>query len=164
MSQHIKGITAGFLGAFLATIILVAGFYTGRYFLTPIPYRDVFIVEQWPEGDGWLHVTATFIKTDCEFNKLAAIGHNFGETFALSWRDREVPAGDRLRGVQALRINIADYSTVDSIELRTRHICDGRPVDRTFAWLDPREVIMPDDPPKAGQGGPIPPTNPVFAK
>ena len=151
MKRHVSDVVKGFFGGLFVCAMLAAAFVTYRAATVPIPYRDVFITEQWRVGD-WLHVTAKFIKTECTFMKLNAIGHELGETFPLVWNDREAPEGDRLRGLQTLRINIEDYLQPDTIEIRTRHDCAGVEVDRTFAWLDPNETITPDKPVSAHRG------------
>lgn len=160
MRKNLSHIAIGAGGGVLFCTFIAVAYIVWRAALLPVPYKDVFIREQWREG-AWLHLTATFIKTECEFRKLSAIGHDFGETVSLPWIDRETPGGDRLLGVQTLRINIGRVSQVDRIELRTRHDCGGDIVDRTFAWLDPDETIRPDKP-RAAMGGHINPVQQIL--
>lgn len=123
----------------------------------PVPYRDVHIIEQWRDGD-WLHVTATFIKTDCVFQKLEARGVTLSGTVPLEWRDREAPQGDRLVGLQTLRIDISTVYDLDAVQIWTRHDCAGVPVDRLFATIDPNETIIPPET-RAGHGGHLEPAH-----
>lgn len=157
MISNLRGMGAGFLGGLVLGVFPLVGWMLWVAASTPVPYRDVHIIEQWRDGE-WLHVTATFIKTECEFRKLVVLGHELGESRVLPWEDREEPAGDRLRGLQTLRINIGDAFDMDRVEIRTRHDCGGSAVDKTFAWLDPREEIRPPDT-RAGHGGHLGPVD-----
>lgn len=155
MKQHVSDVMKGFFGGLCLCALVGAALLAYRASTIPIPYRDVFIVEQYRDGE-WLNITATFIKTECVFVKLSAIGHEFGETFPLPWSDREAEEGDRLRGWQTLRVKIGLRPMLDVAELRTRHNCDGEAVDRTFAWIDPDETITHDSP-RAGHRGHLAP-------
>lgn len=158
MKRHVSELAKGFFAGLCLCGLLAGAFFAYRAATIPIPYRDVFITEQKRNGE-WLYVTATFIKTGCEFVKLNAIGHELGETFLLPWADREAGDGDRIRGLHTLRINIETLADLDAIELRTRHDCPGvGDVDRTFAWLDPDETITPDNP-QAGHRGHLAPVH-----
>ena len=130
----------GFIIGMTVAGVMMACFALYKAWAYPIPYRDVRVVEQWVD-DGWLHITATFIKSDCEFVSLVPVGHGLGVTHVLNWRDREVPQGDRLRGKTTLRIDMAPLDGLDYIDVRTRHDCDGETVDKVFARLDPSETI-----------------------
>lgn len=149
----------GVLG-FTVGVVITAPFVMWDKLMEPIPYRDVHIVEQWREGD-YLHITATFIKTDCTFKHLVAEGFWLGLPRRLPVTDRDVPRGDRLKGVHALRINIGDVERTDEIELRTRHECYARDwlgrkvvgefgfvtksADRIFARIDPKREVRPPE-------------------
>lgn len=130
----------GFLCGMTIAGVLMACLALYRAYSQPIPYRDVEIVEQWIE-DGWLNITATFIKTDCKFVKLVPVGFGLGVTYVLDWRDRVGLQGDRLRGMTTLRIAMSPLDRIDYIDLRTRHDCGGRTVDKVFARLDPAQTI-----------------------
>lgn len=151
MKHGLKDMALGAGVASFVSSVLFALYFVYLALVTPVPYRDVFIREQWMEGE-WLHVTATFIKTDCTFQRLSAVGYGLGVTYNLPWADREPAEGDRLLGLQTLRINVGGSAGLDAVELRTRHDCDGETVDSTFAWLDPSEVITRDNPRAANRG------------
>lgn len=130
----------GFAVGMTVAGVMMACFALFKAWAYPIPYRDVRVVEQWV-SDGWLHITATFIKSDCTFVSLVPVGHGLGVTQVLNWRDRDVPQGDRLHGLTTLRIDMTPLDGLDHIDVRTRHDCAGQQVDRVFARLDPAQVI-----------------------
>jgi hypothetical protein len=146
-------------------MLIMAPFVFWERLTQPIPYKDVHIIEQWRDGD-WLHVTATFIKTDCKFRMLVVNGQSLGIPSApLPFIDRDVDQGDRIKGKETLRINVGGAFEFDRIFIRTRHFCAGHGdeiddktqetglhVDRVFAEIDPNETIIPPDT-KPGTGG-----------
>lgn len=104
-----------------------------------VPYRNVDIIDAHMEGDQFV-LTANFTKTDCAFARLSVVGIGFEQTHQLEWRDQDDLGQnhDRELGSHTLRI-VADTEglELDFIEVRTRHICDGETVDRTFTRFKP---------------------------
>lgn len=104
-----------------------------------VPYRDVRIAEAIWSNDG-LRLSATFEKLECEFTRLDIIGNYGNFTSILKWEDREgLPVDyDRGKGRQTINVNVLYDDIPDSIEIRTRHICDRgkvteEKVDKLFA-------------------------------
>jgi hypothetical protein len=109
------------------------GFYTD-WFLEP-PYKDVKLLDI-TETKTKYRVRATFIKTACTFERLEVIGYTLGHPEPLVWYDTGgvKPKGDRTKGDHLLDIKVKKPdTTIDSLEIRTRHICQGdRIVDKVF--------------------------------
>jgi len=106
------------------------------------PYSDVDVVLVSPEGDGVV-ITANFRKNECVFSRLEVFGYVFDELQILTWENVVVgseedygPNYDRTNGGQTLRIRVktngVDY---DKLEIRTRHDCNGKTVDKVFATI-----------------------------
>ena len=134
---------ASFVG-FGVGVLLMLAFILFDRLNNPIPYRDVHIIEQWRDGD-WLHLTATFIKTDCQFRQLVINGVSLGvPSGPLPFHDRYKEQGDRIKGKESLRINIGGAFEFDKVIIRTRHYCEGSGnVDKVFAEIDPDIEIKP---------------------
>ena len=104
----------------------------------PQPYKDVVVTEVERTDDGYI-VHANFIKTECTFRRIEVFGINTGVPIYLKWSALDgSPATDydRSIGKQHLIILVittdADY---DTLEIRTRHDCDGQLVDKVFATI-----------------------------
>ncbi len=107
--------------------------------MDPVPYRDVEILRAEARFHR-LEVVANFEKTNCEFQRLVAVGGLAGQTSFLRWTDMDgiEPNHDRDNGAQTLRIAIDPQGvSYDWIEIRTRHDCDGEKVDKVFARFEP---------------------------
>jgi hypothetical protein len=122
-------------GILLATLILLPW----SSLLGSEPYTDVEITEVERTDDGYI-VHANFIKTDCTFKRLEVFGSNTGVLVYLDWSALDgSPATDydRSIGKQHMIILVitadVDY---DTLEIRTRHDCDGVVVDKVFATID----------------------------
>ena len=109
----------------------------------PHPYKDVVVTEVERTDDGYI-VHANFIKTDCTFKRLEVFGSNTGVLVYLDWSALDgSPATDydRSIGKQYMIILVitadADY---DTLEIRTRHDCDGSVVDKVFTRIDTSTV------------------------
>lgn len=104
----------------------------------PTPYRDVEL-RSYEATPRTLRFVATFEKTACEFQKLTVVGSDAGETELLNWQDLDGsgPDVDRIRGRQTLRLEVAlKRRGYDWVEVRTRHDCEGRKVDKVFIRFD----------------------------
>jgi hypothetical protein len=124
------------LGAFLLGLpyLVVTDYFKGEpYEVTKVTYNVNNV------SGGTIELRASFIKKDCEFLKLAVFGEYLGEWFIIPWKDIDHIGEntDRLVGGQTLRISIGplDY-TFSSIEVRTRHDCNGEKVDKVFTRLE----------------------------
>lgn len=104
----------------------------------PNPYKDVVVTQVKRTEDGYI-VHANFIKTECTFKRLEVFGSNTGVPVYLKWSAMDGSPSteyDRSVGKQHLIILVitseADY---DTLEIRTRHDCDGELVDKVFAKI-----------------------------
>lgn len=104
----------------------------------PVPYKDVVVTEVERTDDGYV-VHASFIKTECTFKRLEVFGSNTGVPVYLRWSSLDgspTTVYDRSIGKQHLIVLVitagADY---DTLEIRTRHDCDGQLVDKIFATI-----------------------------
>lgn len=100
----------------------------------PVPYSEVDVIDaEIREDRFWL--VANFRKNACTFRRLSVIGSGFDNNEVLEWQDMDglQPDHDRAAGLQTLRI-VANLKgqLFDTIEVRTRHDCDGRQVDKVF--------------------------------
>lgn len=123
------------LGAVIAIVISLPSFILSGVF-SPQPYHSVEIVTEGFIEDGLKYlVVANFVKNDdCVFKSLVAYGSSIGRYEVLEWEDPGVDQGDRIAGAQTLTVLIdTQGNTYDYLELRTRHTCSGKRVDRTFA-------------------------------
>jgi hypothetical protein len=119
-----------------------------RGFFSPIPYAYVELLEHSIAPDGDYLTTFNFEKNGCVFQEI----QGFGE-----YLDRWVPVpitfhtdesfstvenqGDRLKGSQTIHIRFeTNDGLYTTLELRTRHLCDGEPVDRVFATLRTKDL------------------------
>ena len=104
----------------------------------PVPYKDVVVTEVERTDLGYV-VHANFIKTECTFKRLEVFGSNTGVPVYLRWSSLDgspTTVYDRSIGKQHLIVLVitagADY---DTLEIRTRHDCEGKLVDKTFATI-----------------------------
>ena len=151
MKRGLKDMGFGASVAFILSGVLFAAYSLFLALSVPVPYKDVFIREQRMVDDS-LWVTATFIKTDCVRDRVNIIGYDLGETLPLPWETRDPPQDDALLGFQTRRFVIGNVVGLDQVQIRVRHKCGDQVVDSTFAALDPREVITPDNPQPARGG------------
>ena len=128
---------------------LVAGLTLGGLLFFPWgdlleadPYSNVDVVSVSPEEDSVV-ITANFRKNECTFKKLEVFGYVFGELQIITWGNVVVgaeedygPNYDRTKGDQTLRIRVKTNSVdYDKLEIRTRHDCNGKTVDKVFATI-----------------------------
>ena len=128
----------------------VMGLTLGAVFLLPwahlfgsTPYTNVEVTQVEVIGTEVL-VTSNFTKTECTFKRLEVFGTDFGETYNLGWSNQPVSdeadkgtTYDRSAGPQTLRISVETGGrTFDTIEIRTRHDCNGTTTDKVFATLN----------------------------
>jgi hypothetical protein len=113
------------------TILSITGtaYYTGSF--QPVPYGHVEIREVRETGKNVLFV-ANFIKVKCTFDRLQVQGETLGVWQVIPWVSDD--RGDRLAGKETLSISFkASPSEFDRIQIKTRHDCNGRKVDKIFA-------------------------------
>lgn len=136
MARKLTNIVEARLTLALSILVLIGAYLVQTF--EPSPYRDVELTRYAIEGRE-LQIVANFTKTDCQFERLRVVAAAAGETEFLKWRDLDgLPNDhDRSAGRQTLRIAIKlERDGYDWIEVRTRHNCDGRQVDRVFLHLD----------------------------
>lgn len=128
---------------------LVVGLVLGGLFFFPWgslleadPYSNVDVVSVSPV-EGAVVITANFRKNECTFNRLEVFGSVFGELQVLTWENVVVgaeddygPNYDRSKGDQTLRIKVHTKGvSYDKIEIRTRHTCSGKTLDKVFSTI-----------------------------
>jgi hypothetical protein len=121
----------------IGLLLLNLAFILRPEFLEPSPYSDVDLVAVTSDGQT-LRIDANFYKTGCTFVRLTVVGFVAGATDILQWRDGHglPPDFDRDPGSQSLSLAVAlKGQRYDWVEIRTRHDCDGRSVDRVFARI-----------------------------
>jgi hypothetical protein len=99
-----------------------------------VPYKNVTL-DGLREYDGNTYVTASFVKTSCQFKDLRVLAYTFGRWKPLPWTDSHTPLGDRIAGRHTLEIYYPS-GPYDFVEIRTRHDCDGISVDKLFLEID----------------------------
>jgi hypothetical protein len=122
-----------------AAFTIVAFVSALPYALTPRPYWDVRIVETEQRGH-WRYLTVNFVKGECERVDVVMLGHRLGlsDDLTSTWQpfDGVEEGHDRLAGTQTLSGRLYTGSvSYESFEIRTRHICGGQRVDRTFVTI-----------------------------
>ena len=106
----------------------------------PVPYSGVEIlsVTEVPEV-GYL-VEAHFTKNECKFKRLEVFGNNTGVLKYLKWEPRDGSPNktyDRSKGEQYMLIEVTTVpNSYDTIQIRTRHDCDGTIIDKVFATVN----------------------------
>lgn len=136
MARKLTTIIEARLTLGLSILVLIGAYLIQT--LEPVPYRDVELTRYSVEGRQ-MQLVANFKKTDCTFQRLRIVAAAAGETEFLKWRDLDgLPDNhDRSAGQQTLRIAVhLERDGYDWVEVRTRHDCDGRQVDRVFLHLD----------------------------
>lgn len=126
-------------GLLLGTFFTIATQVAFWVLSSPSPYKDVVVDSVERTDDGYI-VSANFIKTECEFKRLEVFGVNTGVPIYLKWRALDgSPATDydRSIGKQYLVIlAITADEDYDTLEIRTRHNCNGELVDKVFATIN----------------------------
>ena len=106
----------------------------------PNPYTNVVLQSVDRVDDGYL-ITATFTKTECEFKRLEVFGTTTQTLELLDWQSAEVDPTvgkqyDRSAGFQVLvLIAEAEHDRYTGLEIRTRHECSGKTVDKLFTTI-----------------------------
>ena len=123
------------LGAFF-TIATQVAFWA---LSAPSPYKGVVVESVERTEDGYI-VSANFIKTQCEFRRLEVFGVNTGVPIYLKWKALDgSPATDYDRSIGKQHMVILAITAdrdYDTIEIRTRHDCNGELVDKVFATIN----------------------------
>lgn len=126
--------------AWISLFAAVSAFSLAPYVLTPRPYWHVEVIEAWRDGP-WVYITVNFVKGNCIREDVVFLGRRLGLTDNLTrgWSalDGVEDNHDRLEGEQTLRGRLfVDSVSYERIEIRTRHDCDGRRVDKVFMGVD----------------------------
>ena len=110
------------------------------YVLTPRPYWGVELVESRQDG-VWRYITVNFVKGDCRRVDVVFSGHRLGiiDDLTRYWNalDGVEADHDRIEGTQTLRGRLFTGETqYEAYEIRTRHDCDGKRVDKLFVRIE----------------------------
>ena len=114
----------------------------------PQPYHSVRVVSL-ERQDHWVHFHVTFQKAGCVYKKLVVIGTGFEATENLTSLKINEDAtgkgvqerGDRIKGQAVWRFKVyAPKGIFEKIEIRTRHDCDGKTVDKVFLVTSIRKL------------------------
>lgn len=129
----------GKIGAAIALLLVfnAAAWYAPNLF-EPEPYSQVEIKSIQKEF-GRIDFIADFVKDGCEFVRLDVVGFAAGSTTPLKWTDGFglPPDHDREAGTQTLNISwYPEGVAYQWYEVRTRHNCEGKIVDKIFAHID----------------------------
>jgi len=130
MRDHLTPTKLGlFLSVFLGMFVL----YANDYF-NPVPYGQVEILEV-TQKDDRIFLKANFVKVKCTFNALQVQTEHFGQWNEAPWSNEDQHTeDDRMAGEETLSISFdGNQQTVDRVQVKTRHLCDGKKVDKTFA-------------------------------
>ncbi len=123
---------------FLLGLVLAYPAWIASGVFNPIPYREVEVVEQQKTGNK-LHLVVNFIKEpDCRLQDFQVLGERLGTFKPLKWQSSDGPqeSYDKNAGINTMDVVITIPETpVTSIEIRTRHDCDGVVVEKTFLRL-----------------------------
>ena len=118
----------------VGVIVSVALMLAYTSFFSRVPYNNVTL-DRIHEFNGNTYITASFMKTSCQFKDLRVLAYIFGRWKVLPWTDVDVPLGDRIAGKHTLEIYYPS-GPYDFVEVRTRHDCDGVTVDKLFLEID----------------------------
>lgn len=130
-----------FVGALLSFTLLLPW----TEFFQQDPYTKVEVLSVKPV-DNAVIVTANFRKNECVFQRLEVFGQDLGQTYVLQWANVVIgdgedrgPRYDRVAGDQTLRLKVyTGGKNYDTLEIRTRHLCGDKTVDKVFAVIDLR--------------------------
>ena len=96
----------------------------------PYTDREELLVD-WDESRGTLDIQSIFFKNgDCKLSTFAVVGISNGVARYIDYKDNDgVPENfDREEGWQLVNITVDISEMVyDTVELRTRHTCNGDP-------------------------------------
>lgn len=121
----------GLAGFMIASLLLIPiGWYEGWF--GPDPYHSVQDIKIEHTETG-ISIVANFIKNDgCIYETAEVFRERLGFWEQMHWSDVD-RAKDRLAGNQTVIFEIeGEFLTGDRVEVRTRHICGGVKVDKTF--------------------------------
>jgi hypothetical protein len=133
-TASVTAIIAFLVGASVALVLLQ------RFgVFEPIPYRVLKETVTWEKTNSGVIYRAQFLKDACRYDRLIVRGVYFDQVDPrpIPWRSIAGDQGDREAGQQGLEIAIGPLAQeYEALEIRTRHICDGKPVDRLFDRID----------------------------
>lgn len=106
---------------------------------TPKPYTDVDLLSYEVVG-GKADIQVVFTKNKCVYIDLVVVGDYLGEPEYLLWETvGNQPEGDRIKGKQKLHLSVdLNGQEFDYIDIRTRHQCANKFVDKTLIRIDLR--------------------------
>lgn len=133
------------IGSFFFVGVVTSEAWRAYTAIEPEPYEHVWILRSERVGDI-LRVQAPFQKLGCDKLLFVVLGYDKSLPRFLPYADMDglPPEHDRTKGSQFLQLEIQlDALPVDLVEIRTRHKCGGKLVDRVFAILNPQINIYP---------------------
>lgn len=111
--------------------------------LEPSPYWDVKLIDTYQDGP-FRYITASFEKGNCERKDVVFLGLRLGLQQKLQWvaDDGFDNQEDRTEGFQVLsgKLLTGDV-TYEAFEIRTRHLCDGKRVDKVFLHISTKPEV-----------------------
>jgi len=131
--SRMHAILSATLGVLVVTLVALLLWQYGV--LSPRPYHSVEVVSLEQVDGTTLELVATYYKTTapCRPVQFVAFGLSLGPPQALAHTPIRGPGQgmERTAGWQTLRWQIAtDEVHYHTVEVRTRHECSGRPVNR----------------------------------
>ena len=110
----------------------------------PVPYSNVKVISVTEVPEVGYLIAVHFTKNECGFKRLEVFGNNTGIRTYLKWLPKDGSPSktyDRSKGEQHLLIEVTTVpNSYDTIEIRTRHDCNGVNVDKIFALIDLTKV------------------------
>lgn len=103
------------------------------------PYKGVDVTSVEKLGEGWLRVTANFVKVRCTFQRMEVVKSSLGVYQLTEWRpvDNEFRDYDRQAGKHTLVIDVnLEKFNPTNVQIKTRHLCGDKIVDRVFADIE----------------------------
>jgi hypothetical protein len=143
MADYKKKLFDTVTGGLLTAVLFILPFlwYIGDF--EPTPYDNVELQSIQLEEE-YIDVEYTFFKRECDFAALGVFGAVFEQYDALKWIDISLDKNqhqeNRLHGDQTMTLRIfTNGIPYEYFEIRTRHDCDGRNVDKVFDYLSRAE-------------------------
>lgn len=141
-----KRITDVSLGAILSLGLCVPLLYDKGYF-SPIPYAYVELLEGTIAEDGDYQLKYAYEKNGCVQQDLQGYAEYLGRwtqvpiTYYTNEPHKTEGVEDNFMGPEMLQVRFdTNASVYSTLELRTRHLCDGEPVDRVFSTIRTKDL------------------------
>lgn len=128
----------GMLFGILSILTLKPAYYS---FVEERPYnKQEELLVDWQENKGTLDIQSVFFKNGaCKLSTFAVVGISNGVPKYIDYKDNDgVPENfDREEGWHLVNITIdISEELYDTVELRTRHTCNGNPTPLNNVYLE----------------------------